>query len=82
MKQMNLFDMGEVNVLLLAPFMSKMTIEVTERTLSHPNVQKLIHSDEHFDVVIVEQFMNEALKGFAAHFNASLVVFNSVGANS
>lgn len=82
MKQMNLFDMGEVSVLLLAPFMSKMTIEITERTLSHPNVQKLIHSDEHFDVVIVEQFMNEALKGFAAHFNASLVVFNSVGANS
>ena len=59
-----------------------MMIDLAERTLSQSDVQKLIHSGEKFDVVIVEQFMNEAHKGFAKHFNAPLVLFSTIGASS
>ncbi|XP_063911947.1 UDP-glucosyltransferase 2-like [Zophobas morio] len=82
LKTLNLFDMGEANILLMIPILSKMMIDLAERTLSQPDVQKLIHSGEKFDVVIVEQFMNEAHKGFAKHFNAPLVLFSTIGASS
>lgn len=42
-------------------------------TLSHPNVQKLLKSGETFDAVIVEIFWVEALYGLAAHFNCPLI---------
>lgn len=52
---------------------------VTECTLKDEKVQKLIHSSEIFDLVIVEEFFDDALKGFAVHFNAPLVLFSSMG---
>ncbi|KAJ8928784.1 hypothetical protein NQ314_018642 [Rhamnusium bicolor] len=53
-----------------------------EKLLNHTEVQKLIKSDETFDVVIVSQFFNDALKAFAKHFDAHLVIFSNIGANS
>ena len=82
MKTLNVFDMGEASMLLMGPFFATMMVDLAERTLSQPNVQELIYSDEKFDVVIVEQFMNEAHKGFAKHFNAPLIVFSTIGASS
>ncbi|XP_049817462.1 UDP-glycosyltransferase UGT5-like [Aethina tumida] len=57
-------------------------VHMTEKTLQHPNFQELINSDEKFDVVVIEQFFNDALKGLASHFDAPLILFNSVGANN
>ena len=82
MKTMNVFDMGEANILLMGPLFFTTMVDLTDRTLGQPEVQKLIHSGEKFDVVIVEQFMNEAHKGFAKHFNAPLIVFSTIGASS
>lgn len=62
--------------------MNMMMLELTDKTLNHTNVQKLINSGETFDVVIVEQFMNEALKALATQFKASLITLSTVGANS
>lgn len=55
-------------------------ILMTEYTLSEEKVQKLINSNTTFDLVIVEQFINEAHLGFAQHFKAPLIVFSSLGA--
>ncbi|XP_044271143.1 UDP-glucosyltransferase 2-like [Tribolium madens] len=52
---------------------------ITEVTLKDKGVQQLLHSDENFDLVIVEQFFNDAMKGFATQFNAPLVLFSSMG---
>ena len=52
---------------------------ITEKTLQNKEVQELLQSNEHFDLVIVEQFFNDALKGFSAHFKAPLVLFSSMG---
>lgn len=47
--------------------------EMSNFTLSHPNVQKLLNSGEKFDAVIVEIFWVEALYGLANHFNCPLI---------
>ncbi|KAJ3642485.1 hypothetical protein Zmor_025265 [Zophobas morio] len=81
-KEMNMFEMGNTNVFLMVPFILNMITEMTEMTLNHTNVQNLLKSDEKFDVVIVEQFMNDAHKGFAPHFNAPLILLSTIGANT
>lgn len=52
---------------------------LTENALAHPDVQNLIHSDETFDLVVLEQFLNEAHMAFGIHFNAPIVLFSSIG---
>jgi glucuronosyltransferase len=76
---LNLFTLDRVNL-----FKSIMTTyaygnAITKNTLRNKEVQELLHSDEKFDLVIVEQFFNDAMKGFANHFNAPLVLFSSMG---
>jgi hypothetical protein len=46
---------------------------LVEHTFKNSEVQKLLNSDESFDVVIIEHFLNEALIGIAHHFNAPVV---------
>lgn len=53
-------------------------LSMTEDTLSNPKVQDLIHSNQTFDVVITEIFVNEAHMGFAHHFKAPLILFSSI----
>ncbi|KAJ3631053.1 hypothetical protein MTP99_012208 [Tenebrio molitor] len=81
-KELNIFKKEKMNFLLLAPLMAKIMTDMTEQTLNHTNVQKLINSNEQFDVVIVEEFMNHAHKAFASHFKGNLVVLSTLGANS
>uniref|UniRef100_V5H0N4 UDP-glucuronosyltransferase n=1 Tax=Anoplophora glabripennis TaxID=217634 RepID=V5H0N4_ANOGL len=52
---------------------------VTENALTNSGVQNLIHSNETFDLVILEQFLNEAHMAFGSHFNAPIVLFSSIG---
>ncbi|XP_044263532.1 UDP-glycosyltransferase UGT5-like [Tribolium madens] len=54
---------------------------MSELTLKHENVQKLINSGEKFDVVIVEQFGNDAQKALSTHFGAPLITLSAIGAN-
>lgn len=82
-KDISVFDMVGTNPFLVLPIMAPMMHEMTILSLNHTNVQKLLQSkNEHFDVVIVEQFMNEAHKIIAAHYEAPLIVFSTVGPNS
>ncbi|XP_060527588.1 UDP-glycosyltransferase UGT5-like [Cylas formicarius] len=54
---------------------------LTDSVLKHPNIQKLVQSNEHFDAVIMEQGLNDGLKILASHFRAPLVIFSSLGPN-
>ncbi|KAJ8928775.1 hypothetical protein NQ314_018633 [Rhamnusium bicolor] len=81
-RKINMFDMEGMNPFLIVPLFNVMCNEFTQKTLEHPNFQKLLKSNEHFDAVIIEQFNNDALKGIAHHFNAPLILFSTIGANS
>ncbi|XP_063921670.1 UDP-glycosyltransferase UGT5-like [Zophobas morio] len=80
-KEMKMFEMEDQNIFLLLPFFLNLLHEMTEVALNHTNVQNLLNSGEKFDAVIVEQFMNEAHKGFATHFDAPLILLSTIGAN-
>jgi glucuronosyltransferase len=75
----NFFELDKANLFtnIMATYVFGNAI--TESTLKNKAVQELLHSDEQFDLVIVEQFFNDAMKGFATHFNAPLVLFSSMG---
>lgn len=42
--------------------MNKVIMKFSNDTVHHPKVQKLLKSDQKFDALILEQFMNDALK--------------------
>lgn len=80
---MNLFERGRsTNALLNIPMTNFFGLMLTERVLQHENVQKLLKSGAKFDAVLIEQFNNDALKAFATHFRAPLILVSSIGANA
>ncbi|XP_063921443.1 UDP-glucosyltransferase 2-like isoform X1 [Zophobas morio] len=56
----------------------KMTFLLTQSTLANGNVRTLMNSKEHFDVIIVEHFLNEAIVGLGHHFKAPVILLSSV----
>ncbi|KAJ8928780.1 hypothetical protein NQ314_018638 [Rhamnusium bicolor] len=81
-QDMSVFDMEGMSPFLMLPFLNFYCNELTQNTLEHPNLQKLLKSNEHFDAVVIEQFNNDALKVLAYHFKAPLILFSTIGANS
>ncbi|XP_044259861.1 UDP-glycosyltransferase UGT5-like [Tribolium madens] len=81
-KEINPFSKNKMGILKIVSMMGNMMIKMTESALNHTNVEKLIHSGEKFDVVVVEEFLNPAHKAFATHFGAHLVSLSTMGANS
>lgn len=68
------------NAVAMTLFLNFMGIEIVNATFAHPEVQNLLHNNkEHFDLVIVEQFVDDALKGIAYHFGAPYVVLSTIG---
>ncbi|XP_068896517.1 UDP-glycosyltransferase UGT5-like isoform X4 [Tenebrio molitor] len=80
-QKMNLFNREDSNPFATAVFFGFMMPQFMEVILKDESVQKLINSDEKFDVVIVEQFLNDAQKALSTHFGAPLITFNTVGPN-
>lgn len=54
-------------------------MDVNNATLTNPEVQKLLKSNKKFDVMLYEMFINDALLGFAHHFNVPVVGVSTVG---
>ncbi|KAJ8980270.1 hypothetical protein NQ317_005128 [Molorchus minor] len=71
--------MSAMQNMLLLNVMGNLT---TEGILGNPKLQRLITSGEKFDVVIVGQFVNDALKALANHFNAHLILFSNGASNT
>lgn len=77
-----MFEIENISPFLVEIFTSNIGLELTENTLSHNNVLNFLKTNETFDVVIMERFMNEALQGFAVHFNCPLIILNTFSANA
>lgn len=53
-----------------------------EKTFTHKNVENLLKSGKKFDVVILENFLNEAMFGIGYHFKAPLILISATASNS
>ncbi|KAF2905637.1 hypothetical protein ILUMI_00539, partial [Ignelater luminosus] len=73
-----LFEQTESNVIRNIVWLELMGLELVESTLSHPNVQEFLKSNNQFDLVILNQFGNDAFKGFCHYYNAPCVVLSPV----
>lgn len=59
----------------------QMGIDISNFTLAHPVTKKFIATDQKFDVVVLEIFLNEPMLGFAHKFNAPVIGFSTFGAS-
>lgn len=65
---------------ILSPFFfAQMTTEFLESTLEHENMQKLIHSDETFDILLVEHFNFDGFLALGPHFGVPTGMISAVG---
>ncbi|XP_063243051.1 UDP-glycosyltransferase UGT5-like [Bacillus rossius redtenbacheri] len=69
----NMFDLGKMNAVVLSVFMWYVGNTMTELTLKSPNVQKLLKSNENFDLIIAETFYCEGLLGLSQKFSVPFV---------
>lgn len=57
------------------------TAEVVNFTMNYPDVQALLKEDQHFDLVIMDQFQNDAFLGFGHIYRAPVVVTSTTVVN-
>jgi predicted CoA-binding protein len=74
----HLYSLEDQTIFKTITFLSHLGYIVVEKTFQNENVQKLLHSEEHYDLVILPQFINEALIGIAHHFKAPFVLVTSM----
>ncbi|XP_030747028.1 2-hydroxyacylsphingosine 1-beta-galactosyltransferase-like [Sitophilus oryzae] len=77
----NMFEMADISPFFQIFFLNGISSIMIDSFLKHPEVQELLHSNEKFDAVILEQFMSDALTVLAHHYNAPLIVFSTIGPN-
>ncbi|XP_049545914.1 UDP-glycosyltransferase UGT5-like [Anopheles darlingi] len=56
--------------------------EIVNSTLTSPAVQKLLNSDESFDLLVMEVFLDDVFLGFADRFNCPVVGMSTFGAST
>lgn len=78
----NMFDMQGLSVPQNIINLYFMGLMITNHTLTHPVVQDFLKSKQKFDVVILENFVNEAILGFGAHFKAPIIELSTFGPNT
>nr|XP_022918225.1 UDP-glucuronosyltransferase 2C1-like [Onthophagus taurus] len=69
----DLLNFGKIPFIVKLFFISRMTFNVMEQSFENKDVQNLIKSDEKFDLIIIEAFLNEAFYGFAHKFKAPVI---------
>lgn len=77
--QDGLFDEMNWNLIELTKSNAIFGHEVAEFTLKHPNVVKLMRSNEEFDLIFLEIFINDALLGFHSYYNAPVIGISPMG---
>ncbi|CAH0545938.1 unnamed protein product [Brassicogethes aeneus] len=65
-----LFDLHEASFWEHNNFVMELGIEHTKTILNLEKVKNLLKENENFDLVIIENFVNDAFLGFGYHFNA------------
>ncbi|KAB0801395.1 hypothetical protein PPYR_05749 [Photinus pyralis] len=77
-KNFNMFALADDNAITCMFKSIEDMTTLVKNTLNHTNVQKLITSNEKFDLVILERLMNDAFHGFCVHFEAHCVISSSI----
>ncbi|XP_017779257.1 PREDICTED: UDP-glucuronosyltransferase-like [Nicrophorus vespilloides] len=77
-EEVNINDMRTMPPQNMFMWMGEVMLIQNELLFEHPRVQDLM-KNEKFDVVVLEQFMNDALKGFCVHFDARCIAFSTIG---
>ncbi|CAH1156089.1 unnamed protein product [Phaedon cochleariae] len=77
----NFFEMTKLNTFSEIYFVSSLGNLRTKATLEDPSFKELLRSNNTFDVIILEQFVNDGLKAIACHYNAPLIMFSPIAAN-
>ncbi|KAH8294651.1 hypothetical protein KR018_000874 [Drosophila ironensis] len=76
----NIVDISKSSVWSQLTGFYDMGLTMAEGLLNDPAVVELMKSNQTFDAVISEVFLNEAHLGFAEHFRAPLIGLSTVGA--
>lgn len=66
-------------VIKQAMVVNMMGSSIMNMTVSSPPVQKLLNSDEKFDLVISELFGSEFLIGFAHKYQCPYIILSTMG---
>lgn len=74
-----MFAIAKIPNALVLLFLHEMGRNASEFVLQHPNVKKLMASDQQFDIVVTEIFCTEALMGFGQFYNAPVIATSSFG---
>lgn len=78
----NLIDMDSYYTYQSINFIYSMGDFIVEQVFTHKEIQKLLKSTEHYDLIIMEQFLNEALLYFGHHFKAPVIILCAIGSGS
>ncbi|XP_021917399.1 UDP-glucuronosyltransferase 3A1-like isoform X2 [Zootermopsis nevadensis] len=70
-------DIAKMDQIVSAFVLSAWAAEVCENAFEHPDVQKLIKSDEKFDLLITETFNTDCFLAFAHRFQIPVIGFSS-----
>ncbi|KAJ8918835.1 hypothetical protein NQ315_011121 [Exocentrus adspersus] len=73
-KKKELYEMGTMSYIGQLSWVSDFGYFYTEKVLKIKEVQELLHSDEKFDLVLIENFMNEAMAIFQHKFKCPSVI--------
>lgn len=72
---------GSMNNIEFFKIFMNMTLNYVEITFNNQDVQKLINSNEKFDLIFIDHFFNEAFMIFGHIFNAPIIFFATGGTN-
>jgi glucuronosyltransferase len=75
-----LLDVTEMSIFTMLHDLYMMGITITNFTISHPTMKAFIESDQHFDVILLDIFLDEALLGLGIRFNAPIIGVSTLGA--
>lgn len=59
--------------------LKNMTLQHTEETFTHPEVQQLLNSNQTFDLIVIDWFYNEATLIFGHIYKAPVIFISSFG---
>jgi glucuronosyltransferase len=70
-------DIGSMGQISSAIVLSEWGTEACQKTLEHPNVQKLLKLNKKFDLLIAEMFNTDCFLALAHHFKIPIIGFSS-----
>jgi glucuronosyltransferase len=69
----------QMNLISKFKFLYENTLLMTNFTLQHPEMKKLLNSNEKYDLIILDLFLTDALLGLSTVFNCPIVVISANG---